>query len=157
MQKGLGFVRAYEGGHDDTRRRVTVYETAEGAKELRMGGSPAWRNCNPGNIRPSRFNKGQIGSAWGFAVFPTSEVGMHAMRDLLGRALYARLTLHAAIHKYAPPADNNPSDAYATYVSAKSGVGLTNRLGTLDELSLMRVITAMVAFERSVIGTVTRV
>ena len=156
---GLGdavgmWARGYEGGRAADGRRVTVYEAVDGRHERRVGGSPAWRNSNPGNIRPSRFNKEQIGEAWGFAVFASVEDGMRAMRDLLGRPLYARLSLEKAIYKYAPPADDNPSDAYAAYVSTKSGVGLGVVLGTLDELAMMRVISAMVAFERSVVGVV---
>lgn len=154
MGTGKAFVRGYEGGRGEDGRRITIYETLDGHKELRCGGSPAWRNCNPGNIRPSRSNKEQIGEAWGFAVFPSTEAGMRAIRDLLERPRYAALTLERAIHVYAPPADNNPSDAYAAYVSQQSGVGLGEILGTLDDLRMMKVIAAMVAFERSVMGTV---
>ena len=150
------FVRAYEGAKDG-ERRVTVYEAANGEKEFKIGGSPAWRNNNPGNIRPSRFNKEQIGEAWGFAVFDDEEAGLRAMRDLLGRPMYARLTLEQAIFKYAPPSDSNPSWDYAAFVSKRSGVELGEVLGQIGEGRLMAVITAMTVFERAVVGRVKRV
>lgn len=152
------FVRAYEGreGEQVTGQRMTVYEAASGETEMKIGGSPAWRNNNPGNIRPSKYNKEQIGAAWGFAVFDSEEAGLRAMRDLLGRPLYARLTLEKAIFKYAPPSDSNPSWNYAAYVSERSGVGLGEVLGNIGEARLMAVIQAMTVFERSVVGRVKR-
>lgn len=154
--EGLVFVRGYEAreGGSETGARVTVLEAAGGAKELRIGGSPAWRNHNPGNLRPSRFNKGQIGSAWGFAVFGSEAAGLAAMKDLLGRSQYARLTLERAIFRYAPPADNNPSHSYAAYVSERSGVGLGEVLGAIGDVRMARVVAAMTAFERGVVGRI---
>lgn len=154
-EAGLGFVRVYEerkGGES----RITVLEKANGDKEERVGGSPAWRNNNPGNLRPSRYNKGQIGEAWGFAVFPDKETGLAAMKALLRRPLYAKLTLEQAILKYAPPADNNPSHAYMMFVSAVSKVGLNRVLKTLDELEFESVVFAMTRFERGIDGRVRR-
>ncbi len=154
--EGLVFVRAYEARHGwrENGTRVTVLETADGKKEFRIGGSPAWRNNNPGNLRPSRWNKGQIGSAWGFAVFGSEVAGLTAMKDLLGRSQYARLTLERAIFRYAPPADNNPSHNYVAYVSKLSGVGKDEVLGELSDERMQRVVVAMVAFERGVAGKV---
>lgn len=156
MVDGRRFARAYEGreGNVPTGARVTVFETTDGEKEIRIGGSPAWRNNNPGNLRPSRFNKEQIGDAWGYAVFDDYDAGLRAMRDLLGRPLYARLTLEKAIYQYAPPSDSNPSHDYAAFVSARSGVGLDEVLGKIGNARLMQVIAAMVVFERSVSGKV---
>ena len=79
------------------------------------------------------------------------------MRDLLGRPMYARLTLREAIFKYAPPSDNNPSDNYAAYVSERSGVGLSEIMGKIGEVKTARVIEAMTAFERGILGRVKRI
>lgn len=158
MGDGRRFVRAYEGreGHAPTGARMTVYEADNGEKEMRIAGSPAWRNNNPGNLRPSRYNKGQIGSAWGFAVFDSREDGLFAMKDLLKRSVYARLSLKEALYRYAPPADDNPTHAYLDYVSRRSGVGFDVRLGSLDERRLDEVVQAMVAFEGQRVGRVKR-
>lgn len=147
------FARAYEGGVEG-KARVTVYEAASGEKELKLGGSPAWRNNNPGNLRPSRFHSEQIGEAWGFAVFDDAEAGLRAMEALLKRSGYARLRLQDAIFRYAPPSDSNPSHEYATFVSARSGVGLDEFLGKIGDARLMAVVQAMVVFERSLAGKI---
>ncbi|RYG62011.1 MAG: hypothetical protein EON60_01475 [Alphaproteobacteria bacterium] len=152
------FLRAYEGREGDAENgaRMTVYEAEGGEKEIRIAGSPAWRNNNPGNLRPSKYNKRQIGSAWGFAVFGSREDGLAAMKDLLRRPVYARLSLERAMYRYAPPADNNPTHAYLDYVSRRSGVGFDVRLGSLDAYRLDEVVTAMMAFEGQKVGRVRR-
>ncbi|PZP39138.1 MAG: hypothetical protein DI585_05050 [Pseudomonas fluorescens] len=136
-------------------QRATIYTDEHGSTETRLGGSPAWRNNNPGNIRPSKYNKEQIGTAWGFAVFPSEAAGLRAMQSLLSRPLYAKLTLEKAIFKYAPPSDNNPSSAYATYVSKHAEVALTEILGSLTPERLTRLIRAMTKFESALPGTIT--
>tara|TARA_R110002020_G_scaffold14313_8_gene50884 strand:- start:2540 stop:4480 length:1941 start_codon:yes stop_codon:yes gene_type:complete len=51
--------------------------------EARIGGTLAWRNNNPGNIRLTRYWKrwGAVGRAFGFASFPTAEAGHKALED----------------------------------------------------------------------------
>ncbi|MFZ2587734.1 MAG: hypothetical protein WAZ18_06435 [Alphaproteobacteria bacterium] len=90
--------KAYE---TEGRPRATIYEFPNGRKEKWVGGSPAWRNNNPGNLRPAKAHPGQIGEAWGFAVFPTKHAGKIAMRAQLRRKLYNNLTLEQAIYQYA--------------------------------------------------------
>ena len=65
--------------------RDVVYTTADGRRVRRTGGTRAWRNLNPGNIRYSEFsrNAGAIGQAGGFAVFPDEETGTRAISSLL--------------------------------------------------------------------------
>lgn len=158
MAHGQRFVRAYEGreGEVSTGARMTVYEAENGELEMKIAGSPAWRNNNPGNLRPSKYNKRQIGSAWGFAVFGSREDGLAAMKDLLQRPVYARLSLQQALHRYAPPADNNPTHAYLEYVSLRSGVGFDVRLSSLDNYRLDEIVTAMIAFEGPKVGRIRR-
>ena len=52
--------KAYEA---EGRPRATIYEFLNGRKEKWIGGSPAWRNSNPGNLRPAKAHPGQIGEA----------------------------------------------------------------------------------------------
>ncbi len=58
---GVKAVRAYEAPH-----RTTVIECADKTEEVRQGGTIAWRNNNPGNLRSAET---QVGTVGGFAVF----------------------------------------------------------------------------------------
>jgi hypothetical protein len=73
--------------------KATMYEFANGRKEKWVGGSAAWRNNNPGNMRPAKAHPGQIGEARGFAVFPDVQTGKVAMVAQLRRPLYNTKTL----------------------------------------------------------------
>lgn len=61
------FIRAEKG----KGLRIT-YHRNDGGKLIRIGGSRAWRNNNPGNVVKGPFSKenGAIGESEGFAVFP---------------------------------------------------------------------------------------
>lgn len=80
----------------------------------------ATRNNNPGNINYGGF--AQAHGADGievtgphetarFAHFPSADVGFAAMKTLLSMHYYG-LSLHDMIYKYAPPTDNNNTEAY---------------------------------------------
>ena len=64
---------------------VTIYTNARGEKIQRSGGSVAWRNNNPGNIRKSKvaYSFGAIGETDKWAVFPDEETGLKAIMKLL--------------------------------------------------------------------------
>lgn len=80
-------------------------------------GSRSFRNHNPGNLRSSPF---QFTTKDGFAVFKTDIDGWNAMLyDLRNKAmgntstgLNGNSTLKNLIWKWAPPGDNNNSQAY---------------------------------------------
>jgi hypothetical protein len=136
----------------DGRPRATMYEF-EDHFEKWIGGSPAWRNNNPGNLRPARAHKGQIGEAFGFAVFPDEETGKQAMVEQLKRPLYSGLTLRQAIYVYAPPSEN-PTEKYLAYVVKKSGISEKAILLTLTDADLMKIVNAMVSFEHPIVGEI---
>ena len=81
------------------------------------------RRNNPGNLKFAN-QPGALGAdEKGFAVFPDKETGMSAMRrqielDLVDRGKTGR----EFIHKYAPPSDNNPTDAYVQNVFGELGI-----------------------------------
>ena len=56
--------------------KITLHH-ADGSTETRTGGSRAWRNNNPGNLRPGDFSTrhGAIGDNNHFAVFPDAAYG----------------------------------------------------------------------------------
>ena len=96
-------VRAIESGKD------VIFVAVDGQEYKHVGGTRAWRNNNPGNIRMSDFSKrmGAIGSAGGFAVFPDEQTGATAVKQLLKTKNYANKTIAGAISRYAPPSENN--------------------------------------------------
>jgi hypothetical protein len=84
-----------------------------GGKTIRKTGTVAWRNNNPGNIRYNGANSwaakhGAVGGdKGGFAVFPSLAIGKKAQEDLFFGPTYQKLTLSEAVHKWAPPNENN--------------------------------------------------
>ena len=95
---------------------LTVYKFDDNSLEVRTGGHPAWRNNNPGNLRPTKFSYekgGAIGEANNFAIFPDVQTGIDAQIKLLKLNVYQKLTLERAIAKYAPKSDgNDPPQIY---------------------------------------------
>lgn len=100
------------------------------------GGSRAYRNHNPGNLRWSPF---QVAEDGGFAVFRSDIVGLMALQwDLMQKArgntvtgLNGKSTLRQLIFVYAPPGDNNNSEAYLQQVMKDTGFKATTTLGEI--------------------------
>lgn len=128
--------------------RDVVYTTADGRRVRRTGGTRAWRNMNPGNIRYSEFsrNAGAIGQAGGFAVFPDEETGTRAISLLLRGQSYNNLTIARAITRYAPPSENNTA-AYHRRIQQITGLNINRRISDLSDGELSRVVDAIRAIE----------
>ena len=128
--------------------RDVVYATADGRRVRRTGGTRAWRNLNPGNIRYSEFsrNAGAIGQAGGFAVFPDEETGTRAISSLLRGQSYNNLTIARAITRYAPPSENNTA-AYHRRIQQITGLNINRRISDLSDGELSRVVDAIRAIE----------
>jgi len=128
-------------------------------KVKRSGGTIAWRYNNPGNLKNGPFAQSCGAVGYGHAtlvVFPDYRTGHNAMKRLLfsGERPYVNLSIHDAIHKYAPPEDNNDSLAYATTVANAVGVSLDTVLKTLTEKQRDKMIEAMKQVEAYKIGQV---
>lgn len=125
------------------------YTAEDGSGFIRNGGSRTWRNMNPGAIRPGKIcnQYGACGSAGGFAVFPTEEHGMNALRALLKSDDYANLTIAAAIYKYAPPSDHNDTRSYQRKLSKMTGVSLNKKLNQLTPEEMERVVNTIKILE----------
>ncbi len=69
-----------------------IYYGKRGNKTIRRGGTRAWRNNYPGNIRKSRFaySRGAIGHAGGFAVFRDYGSERKALKSLLRGKTYSK-------------------------------------------------------------------
>jgi len=123
----------------------TVITNETGEKEIRKGGTISWRNNNPGNMRMSEFSKAQgaIGEAGGFAVFPSQEAGEKAREKLLFEAkAYKDKTIAEAMHRYAPPSENDTQD-YINSLVAATGANPNTPLATLTPDQRQKMLDAM--------------
>lgn len=99
-------------------------------------GSRSYRNHNPGNLRSSPFEAGQLD---GFAYFKSDEIGRLAFRyDLIQKAkgnsssgLTGTSTVRDLIFTWAPPTDSNDSEAYLQSIVTLSGLPETMQLSEL--------------------------
>ena|SRR3990167_5990025 len=98
-------------------------------REKRIGGTPAWRNRNPGNLRSV---KGP------FTIFETDQAGWNALLDYLTRAATGKhkaykpdFTLLQFFKVYAPSADKNDPDTYAKYVAKRLSVSINEKIKNL--------------------------
>lgn len=124
--------------------RSVLYWDSEGNQMRRDGGSRSWRNNNPGNIVKGPYCDGQgaIGDDGTFAIFPDEQKGFDAIVTLLGRPTYVDRTLRGAIHRYAPPHEND-SDGYAAFVSQQTGLAPDTVLNTLSPAELVSIANAI--------------
>jgi RHS repeat-associated protein len=137
---------------------------SDGRKEVRKGGSRAWRNNNLGNLVYSDETKehGAIGAAGGipgtklkFAVFPSEEAGDAALRSYLARGSRADLTLSELIARYAPLEHNDTSRYTAFVLKTVGGAGET-KVRALTSDQLMKLIRAIKTMEGWVPGSVVK-
>ncbi len=145
------FVRAEEGPN-----RTVRYFDEQGRVTIYSGGTRAWRNNNPGNIRAGEFanRHGAIGMAGGFAVFPDYATGRAAVTALLQTRTYQRLTIAEAIARYAPPTENDTA-AYQDRVRRMTGLDPSRRLNDLSEEELSSIADAIEQVEGYRAGTIT--
>ena len=136
--------------------RDVVYTNPDGTQYRKTGGSRAWRNNNPGNIRYSEFSKnaGAIGQAGGFAVFPDEETGMRAIVQLLRSDSYSNLTIAGAISRYAPPVENDTA-AYHRRIQDLTGLSINRRMSDLNDTEMARVASAIRTIEGWTPGRIT--
>lgn len=136
----------------DVVKGWVVYEN-----EARKGGSLAWRNNNPGNIRAGSFAEGHGAfagkSSGGFAVFATQQQGFDAIIALLKTATYSSKTIAKAISTYAPSADSNDPVAYANNVAKWTGMKADTLMSTLTDEQLSQVAKAIQREEGSIEGS----
>lgn len=101
------------------------------------------RNNNPGDFRTGEPWQGAIGSEGGFITFSDITWGLRALaldiiNNINGKGVD---TISKFITKYAPPSENDTA-GYISFVSAQTGIGPDEQLGTDADtvFSLMRAI-----------------
>ena len=133
--------------------------TADGQVQRRQG-VRNWRNNNPGNIIKGAWaqSKGAIGDDGRFAVFPTLEMGQQAKHDLLFApgSKYAKLSISAAMNRYAPPSENN-TEAYIQKIVQATGANPETPLSQLSGTqrdALLKTISSVEGFKVGQIKTI---
>lgn len=129
--------------------KFVIYTKPNGEKVKRSGGSVAWRHNNPGNIINSKFAlaHGALKSSGKFAVFPDEKTGMQAIKSLLRSKSYSSLSIDAAIHKWAPAADNNNPKRYVKGVVKRTGLSANRKISSLSDQELNKFANAIRATE----------
>lgn len=132
--------------------RAIEFTADNGDRMLRSGGTLAWLFNNPGNLRPKSKSlyPGQIGTGdtkYGkLCIFSSVEAGRAEKRALLRRK-YNPMTLRKAIYTYAPPNDNNDSEAYLSFVKKKTGFSDDVLLQNLSDEQMGSLMAAMEQME----------
>ncbi|MGR3808213.1 integrating conjugative element protein [Pasteurella testudinis] len=138
-------LQAYESSDAYADGLATVYRNADGKLIRREGGTLAWRNQNPGNIRAGDFAKrhGAIGvGPSGFAIFPDAETGERAIHALLKTKDYNNQTIAGAIERYAPRKENN-TDLYIKMVTSTTGLDKNTRMSSLSDEQRRHIVNAI--------------
>ena len=120
-------------------KTVTYYYPGDSIVTLK-GNIPNRQN-NPGALKYGDFAKkhGAIGKgARGFAIFPSAQHGIEALKDLLRSDSYNKMTVHQAMKKFAPKFENDPK-AYANKILKSTGISSSAKLGELTENELVLV------------------
>lgn len=125
---------------------------------IRQGGTRAWRNNNPGNVKFNALavSNGAIGRDGPFAIFPDPDTGSNALDALLHTSKYQNLTLDQAIEAYAPPEQNN-TPAYQAYIRGVVGVPGNTTLGDLTPAQMNALQAGIKVKEGFHAGTVTHI
>ena len=130
---------------------------SDGTDELRVGGTLAWRNNNPGNLLPGRipYKTAVAVDRRGLAIFPSYAHGWAALREVLKSSTYGPLSIADAMAKYAPSGHGGNDPArYATLIRQQTGLEPTTVLNTLGHADLDRFMGAIKTVEGFREGTV---
>ena len=112
------------------------------------------RNCNPGNIRLPRKENMEKDRFIGelrpsrdksFRTFVNMAYGYRAMHYLLRKYKnkYSLNTLEQMIYRWAPPSDNNKTEAYIDFVAKRAGIGRKDIVDVSNMTVMCRIVEAM--------------
>jgi hypothetical protein len=117
----------------------TIIVERKDGSVIKITGVSNQRTNNPGNVEYGDFAiaNGAIGRGGAknrFAVFPTKEMGLNALKQLLfiKESKYLNLSIKAATYRYAPPTEN-PTDIYVKALTKKINKPDTTLLRDLNE------------------------
>lgn len=120
------------------------------------------RNNNPGNIRQNSDNfLGEIKPSAdpSFKQFESIEYGYRAIFVTLNtyQKKYGLSTIRAMISRWAPPKDNNDTEAYIRAVSSESGVPENSHITSTNKDVMVPIVAAMSRVENGVTANITEV
>ena len=121
-------------------KTVTYYYPGDSVVVLK-GNIPNRQN-NPGALKYGEFAKshGAIGKgSRGFAIFPSAEAGIDALKALLQSDSYKNLTIFEAMKRFAPECENDPK-AYANKIRKATGIDAAKKLYELTEDEIILVV-----------------
>ena len=105
--------------------RVNGKRTVFLPNEARIGGTLAWRNNNPGNIRLTGYwkNWGALGRAFGFATWPTAEDGYDGLKKYISKFGFQseKYTIASFMRMYTPKTDIDDPAGYAAKIARALG------------------------------------
>lgn len=136
-----------------------IYTDIDGRHFRFSGGTWAWRNHNPGNLRPkskkhTKF-RNQIGVVDNFVVFPTDELGHEALiKDL--KINYMNDSIDQMILHFAPPGENN-TKRYAKILHDGTGVYDDRPLKKFTPIQFKKLWETIQRFEGYKVGKITEV
>lgn len=146
------FIKAVPG-----KLHSVIYTNIDGRHFRFSGGTWAWRNHNPGNLRPK--NKGrfkyQIGVVNRLVSFPTDQLGHEAfVRDL--KENYMDDSIDRMILHFAPPNEND-TKKYAKFLHEKTGVYDDRPLKDFTQTQFKKLWMAIQQMEGYKVGKITEV
>lgn len=117
------------------------------------------RNNNPGNIRQNSDNfLGEIKPSTdpAFKQFESIEYGYRAIFVTLNtyQKKYGLSTIRAMISRWAPPKDNNDTEAYIRAVSSESGVPENSHITSTNKDVMVPIVAAMSRVENGVAANI---
>lgn len=120
------------------------------------------RNNNPGNIRQNSDNfLGEIKPSTdpAFKQFESIEYGYRAIFVTLNtyQKKYGLSTIRAMISRWAPPKDNNDTEAYIRAVSSESGVPENSHITSTNKDVMVPIVAAMSRVENGVAANISEV
>lgn len=120
------------------------------------------RNNNPGNIRQNGDNfLGEIKPSAdpSFKQFESIEYGYRAMFVTLNtyQRKHGLSTIRAMISRWAPPKDNNDTEAYIRAVSSESGVPENSHITSTNKDVMVPIVAAMSRVENGVTANISEV
>jgi hypothetical protein len=140
---------------------TVTYTKQNGDQDIYSGGTPAWRNNNPGNMIPNRFSysHGAIGEVQNRggkrAIFPDRETGEKALRALLSGPSYSDRSLDKAIARFAPAKDGNNTPHYQAYARRHVGTSGDTLIRNLTSKQMDALFQTIETMEGSKPGTIT--
>src|ERR1700722_12369746 len=133
------------------------YQNADGSTTTLNGGSRAWRNNNPGNLKydtqAEAIAAGAIGvDSNGFAIFPSYAAGSQALTNVLA-GTYGNSTINSMMNNYAPAYENDTA-AYQNFLNNYVGAPGSATINSLTPQQLQRLQNGIQLQEGWVPGSV---